>query len=443
MAAACLNLSARQPRDFIEYEKRSSEPIRRSRRFMRILCAFGRHAYGDPARGESYEHANFLPALKTLGHTTSLFDPWDRTVYADFAQLNRAFVDSVERFQPDVIFCVLMGYEIWSETLDLVRRNANATVINWGTDDSWKYSQFARFLAPHVDCYATTSQDAFEQAQRDGLSNFVLSQWAAADSALAEPLPARQCPHRVTFVGAAYGNRRRWIEQLARRGIIVQTFGHGWPTGPVDSTQVRQIMRHSIISLNFGDSGWHVHGIRPYRSRQIKARIFEVPGAGGFLLTQPAAHLEQYYRVGQEVDTFDTVDELAEKIDHYLRNHDLRDRIAAAGYERTCAEHTYSARFRLLLREAEVLSNPRRSGVTLEGVSDSEQEFLKLRAMHQPSSGVRVLKLILLSIARMAFGTERSGRAVRRLVFELSWRMAREHTYSASGWPGRMFYKDS
>lgn len=33
---------------------------------MKILCVFGRHAYGDPARGEGYEHANFLPAFAAL-----------------------------------------------------------------------------------------------------------------------------------------------------------------------------------------------------------------------------------------------------------------------------------------------------------------------------------------------------------------------------------------
>jgi hypothetical protein len=28
-------------------------------------------------------------------------------------------------------------------------------------------------------------------------------------------------------------------------------------------------------------------------------------------------------------------------------------------------------------------------------------------------------------------------------VFELSWRLVGARTYSADGWPGRMFYKES
>ena len=118
---------------------------------MRILCVFGRHNYGDPARGEGYEYTNFLPALRALGHDVSLFDSWDRSAYRDFTDLNRSFLERVERERPDVIFCVLLGYELWTETLNCVRSSGTATVINWGTDDSWKYEQFTRFIAPYVD----------------------------------------------------------------------------------------------------------------------------------------------------------------------------------------------------------------------------------------------------------------------------------------------------
>ena len=79
---------------------------------MKILCVFGRHAYGDPARGEGYEYVSFMPALRSLGHEVALFDCFDRAAYRDFAELNRAFLTAVERARPQLIFCVLMGYEL-------------------------------------------------------------------------------------------------------------------------------------------------------------------------------------------------------------------------------------------------------------------------------------------------------------------------------------------
>ena len=88
---------------------------------MRILCVWGRHNYGDATRGESYEYANFLPALEALGHSVSLFDSWDRSRYASFAELNRALVQSAREARPELILTVLLGYEIWLETLDYLR----------------------------------------------------------------------------------------------------------------------------------------------------------------------------------------------------------------------------------------------------------------------------------------------------------------------------------
>ncbi|MEB3012836.1 hypothetical protein VJI77_07540, partial [Parvimonas sp. D2] len=88
---------------------------------------------------------------------------WDRNAHTDFRALNTALIDRVEALRPDLLFCVLMGYEVWTETLASVR-DAGVPVLNWGTDDSWKYGQFSRFVAPEVDLWVTTSYAAMEAA---------------------------------------------------------------------------------------------------------------------------------------------------------------------------------------------------------------------------------------------------------------------------------------
>ena len=72
---------------------------------MKILFVAGRHAYGDPRRGDGYEYANMLPALASLGHAVIQFESFDRSAYADFAALNAAFVSTVERERPDIFLC--------------------------------------------------------------------------------------------------------------------------------------------------------------------------------------------------------------------------------------------------------------------------------------------------------------------------------------------------
>lgn len=409
---------------------------------MKILCVFGQHNYGDPARGEGYEYTNFLPALERLGEVV-FFESFSRSHHAGFTALNRAFLDTVAREDPDVIFCVLMGYELWLETLLTVRRCFRAAMIHWSTDDSWKYARFSRFVAPAFDLYATTSEWAFQRAREAGLNQFARTQWAASADRLLSPKRAPACRYPVSFIGSAYGNRGRWVDGLRKAGINVHCFGHGWPNGPVAAGDIPLIMNDSVISLNFGDSGLVWNGLMPHRSRQIKARTFEVPGAGGFLLTENAPGLAQCYRIGEEIATFASAADLARTIRHYLIHARERDRVAQAGYRRTCLTHTYDQRFAELIPEA-IKAREKRGAPASDSVfRNMREEWENAARKHALPVGLRILKWVLVNIFTPIWGPRRGRRAARRLVYELSWRLVGRHTYTAAGWPGRMFYEES
>ena len=413
---------------------------------MKILCAFGECNYGKRERGHGYEFSNFLPALKALGHDVVFFETLDRGRYADFAHLNRRFLETVQQKQPNVIFCVLMHYELWMETIEIAREVSGAAIVNWATDDSWKYRQFSRLIAPHFDLYATTYATALEKARQDGLDNFYLTQWAAAGASLQEPLASRDCRYAVSFVGTCYGDRAAWIDGLRKKGIEVACFGHGWPGGAVAGDEIPRIIRESVISLNFGDSERVLDGMRLARSRQIKARIFEVPGCGGFLMTQPADDLERYYTPGREIETFDDLDDLARKIGHYLAHPEERDRIALAGHARTRAEHTYEIRFSRLLEEVNRLRKQKTGSgkmIMRRDWARAWEEFGRLELQHKTNAGLRLLRALLTIPCRLVWGRQRGPRAARRILFELSWRLCGHSTYTAAGWPGRIFYKES
>ncbi|SPE21302.1 conserved hypothetical protein [Burkholderiales bacterium] len=411
---------------------------------MKVLCVFGRHNYGVPSRGIGYEYANFLPALERLGHEVVFFESFDRSAWSDFAALNRALLAAAQREQPDVMLFVLLGYEVWTQTLDLLRTPGGPALVNWSTDDSWKYEQFSRLVAPHFDLYVTTAQAALAKARRDGLENVVLSQWAANGQALGEPVPAAQCRYDVSFVGSAYGSRPRWIQSLRSRGIAVECFGHGWPRGPVAAEDIAGIHRASRISLNFGDSPPLLGaGTGPLRRRQIKARVFEVPGAGGFLLTEAAEGLDRYYRIGEEIAVFDDLDDLAGKIRRYLRDTELRDAIARRGFVRTREEHTYERRFLPLLNAALEQRTWRGAAIPANQWQAAWKDFEQVAALHAIGPGLRLARRLLMLPMQAVWGPARGARAARRMLFELSWRFAGERTYGAAGLPGRLFYAQS
>lgn len=405
---------------------------------MKVLCVFGQHNYGNPARGESYEYSNFVPALRRLGHEVVFFESWNKDRYADFAELNEQLLGAVERHAPDVVLFVLLSYEIWTETLSLIRRASDAVLINWAPDDSWKYEQSTRILAPYFDLHVTTYAEAVQKGAADGMKHLVQSQWAADAERLQEPVAARECRYTVSFVGSAYGNRRRWIEYLRRNGFDVACFGHGWPAGPLSSQQLMETLRQSVVSLNFADSPLQFRGLLPYRSKQIKARVFEIPGAGGLLLTESVSGLERFYTPDEEILRFRSPQELLEKLRHCIANPAERDSIARQGFERTRREHTYDSRF------AEIFQRVDSIRATLGARQPTTAgSFAEARQRHSVGPLLGFARRILTAIAIAAAGKRRGPRAARKLVYGLSWRLLGRRTYSAAGLPGRLYYRES
>lgn len=400
---------------------------------MNILCVFGKHAYGDSARGEGYEYVNFLPALRRLGHCVSVFESFSREPYENFAMLNRALLTRVEETAPDIVLCVLMQYEVWIETIRLIRKSG-PLLVNWSTDDSWKYAMFSKLIGSEFALFVTTYPDAVPWYQRDQIGVH-LSQWAANAEALTPPIPARECRYPVSFIGASYGNRSSMVNALRRGGIEVACFGYGWPEGPVEAKRISEIVRSSQISLNFSE-GSH-KGLGGSIGRQIKARVFEVPGAGGCLLTEQAPGLEEYFRIGEEILTFEGSQDMIATVKSLLADPERRDTIARRGFDRVSCEHTYDRRFSDLLGELtrRAAERPRRS--------IDWPEFEAAASRHTLGLALRMLRSLLSSCAGLIWGRQRGLRAARRLTFELSWRLVGPRTYSAAGWPGRMFYKES
>lgn len=401
---------------------------------MKILCALGKYQYGDPERGLSTEYAAFMPALKNLGHDVVHFELWDRRNYSGYAELNHLILKAVDRECPELLLTVQLQYEIFIETLEAIKKRGDVATICWTTDDSWKYREVSRFIGRYYHAMTTTYPEVVSKYHRDGIFHILPTQWAARSDQLFPPLMSHQCPYPVSFIGEAHGNRKQRIQRLLDQGIRVSCFGHGWPHGPVPADDIPIIMRNSVISLNFANSRG--------RQNQIKARTFEVPGAGGFLLTESAPHLENWYVPDREIAVYQSDQELAEKIKFYLSHPDTRDRIAAAGFQRTSNDHTYERRLQLVLSyalhaKAADMQNPDGQPVRPERKRPLFNASMSFSSKAERLN--RLIRRVLVWGCSCIWGHVRGLRAARRIVFELSWRLAGEKTFSQSGWPARIF----
>lgn len=78
-------------------------------------------------------------------------------------------------------------------------------------------------------------------------------------------------------------------------------------------------------------------------------RLFLTLGYGGFLLHPHCETVRNYY-TPDELVTYHNRDDLATKIDYYLRHPEERERIRQAGFARTWRDHTYQKRCEQLVR---------------------------------------------------------------------------------------------
>jgi len=359
---------------------------------MHVIYVAQQFDYGDPSRGHSFEHYNFYLSLCAMGCDVTYFDYPTEVNKLGRTAANQRLADIVRRDRPDVLFGVIQHDAVDKRVIRRISRESDTTTINWFCDDHWQFDTLGRAWTPNFNHVVTTSQSALARYRQHGMTNVIKSQWAA-NHAMYKPTPGTP-QYDVTFVGQPYGLRKQAVEALQRAGIRVKAWGSGWPDGKLDQQQMIRVFTSSRISLNFAEASssgrtklesiasshtiaslrdkpvlWRVWDAAQRSARwdkqrvektaappprQIKGRVFEVPACGGFLMTQPAENLGDYLEPGKDCATFDTVDDLVDRVRYYLSREDERQAIADSGYRRTLAEHTYAARFREIFKLAGV-----------------------------------------------------------------------------------------
>ena len=113
--------------------------------------------------------------------------------------------------------------------------------------------------------------------------------------------------------------------------------------GSVDYwSELPQVFRMSKINLNF---------TIPNIKSGLPLRIFDVLGAGGFLLTNYQAELPDYFEIGKDLACFESEAELVEKCSYYLTHEEERQQIAKNGYEKVKNCCSYRKRLKFILEK--------------------------------------------------------------------------------------------
>ncbi len=371
---------------------------------MDILYVGMKYEYGKPERGLSFEHYNFFDSLHHLGHNILYFDFPTLLKKYGRDRMNRRLSEITAAEKPDLLFSILFEDEFEHNTFRDISSSGFTRTLNWFCDDHWRFESYSKSWAPCFNWVVTTSQSALNHYHAVGLHHVVKSQWACNPSIYQKKqLPLK---YDVTFVGQPHGRRRDIIRYLREKGIRVDVWGTGWETGRISQDRMIRVFNQSRVNLNFANASfekmtllqraatkvrnrfpaavkpinWVMDMLDPpdpglYHEGipQIKGRNFEIPGCGGFLLTDLAENLEEYYQPGIEIACFEGITDLAEKIRYYLAHEDERAAVAKAGYQRTLKDHTYAQRFSEIFKvmfdrpmAQDVETNPARAGAVEE-----------------------------------------------------------------------------
>lgn len=358
-----------------------------------VVCCL-KYEYGYPERGLSFEYYNFLDTLRKMdeGKNKIIHFAFDE-IYQKYGRehMNSQLVEIVRKFDPELVFFFLYNDEFKKDVLLYLKNELKVTTFNWFADDHWRFYNFSRHWAPYFSYVSTTDSEAIKKYHKYGIYNVIKTQWGfnhflykkPADFDLTGEIKYK---YDVTFVGQKHSNRASFIKYLSTKDFSLNCWGKGWANGRLPFEEMLAVFRLSKINLNFSNASGglklrslaslfltrridHKLRLQPLRilpsnflstfhriaGKQIKGRVFEIVGSGGFLLTQNADNLSDYFVDGREIAVFDNKKELLDKITFYLRNDELRKEIAFNGYLRALREHTYEARFKELFKKMNLI----------------------------------------------------------------------------------------
>jgi spore maturation protein CgeB len=322
--------------------------------------------------------ASWMRALEALGHDLRLFDTtaaqtelsWPlRNRYAHRATIgsltvrracsrrfNEAIIDAVRSFRPEIL-AIHNGYFVMPETV-VHARELGAWVAVFFADNplpsyyAWRPETLK--LARGSDRFLVWSERLAEKLRTLNIAGSAALNFAWDPVAFPYgPIPAAQ-RNEVVFVGNWEPSREKLLEAVATSFPIRIYGGPYWNTRTASGSRCRaawagrqvsgveaaELFRTSAIVINPLREQHAIDG----RPDGLIMRHFEVPGAGGFLLSTRSGGATKIFHERNHVVYFNCIQECCEMIEYYLSHPSERRDIAIAAHALTDGQHRYTHR---------------------------------------------------------------------------------------------------
>jgi hypothetical protein len=351
---------------------------------------------------------NLYEPLVDLGHCVFLFSPKegrqamqrrDPKGRAAFSQkLLETFRREHSRQPFDLFFAYLMDGMVEPGAIDEIRKTGVPT-CNFSSNNTHQFDLVDE-ISPHFD-YNLHAEKA---ARENFLSVNANPLWwpMASNPKYFKPLDVPRTV-AVSFVGANYALRARYILHLLGKEVDVHAYGPGWQWGttsrwrsfakrnkylflavlaksptaqyrasanladhdlrrnigacfprnthpPVSDDELIALYSRSQISLGFLEV-YDRHDASRTVSQHIHLREFEAPMSRALYCTGYMDELAEMFEPDKEVLVYRNEHELLDKVRYYLAHPDEAEKVRQAGHARALGDHTYHLRFQMLLHQ--------------------------------------------------------------------------------------------
>lgn len=355
--------------------------------------------------GNQTWYRNLYEPLLEAGHEVVLFSveegrlAMQRNDSVARARFSQKLLDTFRREHAkkpfSLFFSYLMDGMVETGVLDEIQKSGVPT-CNFSCNNAHQF-YLVDELSPHFDYNLHSEKDARDKFLAIGANPLW---WPMASNP--KYFKPRDVPRTiaVSFVGANYALRARYIAYLLQNKVDVHAYGPGWQWGhpsrwrgmvqhyrylfrvltaffpaaqyraaagladhdfrrymggrfprhvhpPVSDDELIALYSRSQISLGFLEV-YDRHDPSRAVTQHLHLREFEAPMSGALYCTGYLDELAEMFEPDKEVLTYRNQYELLEKVRYYLAHPAEAEKVRHAGRARALAEHTYHKRFEQL-----------------------------------------------------------------------------------------------
>lgn len=261
-----------------------------------------------------------------------------------YQEWNQKLVALYNQYQPDLCF-IMNGNYIYPQTLEFFRENKTKMIL-------WLIDSIARMPENEKNLQFYDKVVSFEHRDEQYLFDKYRMKCSYCqggyDPRIYYPDENVIQDIDISFVGSVVSKRIEILRHVAKyaqkNGKKLVASGNFWDekyfwkknqfakkndplhlyahNGKISPQEVAQLYRRSKICLNI-----HIP-----EHEGINTRTFEIMGTKSFQLVDIKPKMGQFINIGKEIIEYENIEDLMNKIDYYLKNDELRYRIANAGF---------------------------------------------------------------------------------------------------------------